>query len=304
MPLDPHMAGMLAKLNEMPPMHTLGVEALRNMPAIEVKPVPVGSVRDLSFPGPAGPLRARLYRATAGSEILPLIVFFHGGGMVLGNLDSHDQTCRSLCAGAGCAVLAIDYRLAPENKFPAAPDDCLAAVRWAAANAASLGADPARLAVAGDSAGGNLAAVTALRLRDEGGPQLRGQLLIYPMTDWHDPPTPSALENAEGYFLSRNDMVWFWEQYVATEEDGTHHYAAPLRAKDLSGLPPALVITAEYDPLRDEGESYAERLKAAGVPTQATRYDGVIHGFFSMPLARGVAAIAESCEWLKERFAG
>src|SRR6202030_390980 len=170
-------------------------------------------------------------------------------------------------------------RLAPEHKFPAGSDDCLYATRWAAPHPADLGADPARIAVAGDSAGGNMAAVTALRVRDQGGPELCAQLLLYPVTDYHTPGSPSYEENAEGYGLTRDTMKWFWAHYLTDPSEGAHPHASPLRAQDLSGFPSALVITAEYDPLRDEGEFYAEKLRVAGVPTVMARYDGVNHGF-------------------------
>jgi acetyl esterase len=209
--------------------------------------------------------------------------------------------CRNLCAGSGCVVVSVDYRLAPEAKFPAATDDCLAATRWAVANAAALGADPGRVLVAGDSAGGNLAAVTALRIRDEGGPTLLGQLLIYPVTDHYDPGTPSMIENAEGYGLTRAGMIWFWDHYLADARDAAHPHASPLRAGDLSGLPPALVVTAEYDPLRDEGEYFGNRLRQAGVATRMKRWDGVNHGFFFWPgvVDKAGAAIDEACVWVR-----
>jgi acetyl esterase len=195
----------------------------------------------------------------------------------------------------------VDYRLAPEAKFPAAADDCLAATRWAVANAAALGADPGRVVIAGDSAGGNLAAVTALRLRDEGGPALLGQLLIYPVTDYIEPGTPSMIENAEGYGLTRDGMAWFWNHYLEDPSHGAHPHASPLRSNDLSGLPPALVVTAEYDPLRDEGEFYADRLRQAGVPTQMKRWDGMNHGFFFWPgvVDRAGEAMDEACAWVR-----
>jgi acetyl esterase len=229
------------------------------------------------------------------------MVFFHGSGFVVCSLDTHDGICRNLCAGTGCVVVSVDYRLAPEAKFPAAPDDCLAATRWAVANAAALGADPGRVFVAGDSAGGNLAAVTALRIRDEGGPALLGQLLIYPVTDYYDPGTPSMVENAEGYGLGRAGMIWFWDHYLRTPADGAHPHASPLRAGRLDGLPPALVVTAEFDPLRDEGEYYAERLRQAGVPTEMKRWDGMNHGFFFWPgvVDRAGAAMDEACAWVR-----
>jgi acetyl esterase len=236
-----------------------------------------------------------------GEGPFPLMMFFHGSGFVVCSLDTHDGMARNLCAGTGCVVVSVDYRLAPEAKFPAAPDDCLAATRWAAANAAALGGDPGKMFVAGDSAGGNLAAVTALRLRDEGGPQLLGQLLIYPVTDHYEPGTPSMMENAEGYGLTRVGMMWFWDHYLEHPSHGANPYASPLRAGDWRGLPPALVVTAEYDPLRDEGEYYAERLRQAGVPTEMKRWDGMNHGFFFWPgvVERSGQAMDEACDWVR-----
>jgi acetyl esterase len=256
-------------------------------------------------PGPAGDIPIRLY-APQGQGPFPLVIFFHGGGFVVGDLDTADEMCRTLCWGAGCSVLSVDYRLAPEHKFPAAPDDCLAATRWAAAHAAEFNADPARLVVAGDSAGGNLAAVTALRVRDEGGPALCGQLLIYPVTDYHTPPTASYLANAHGYLLTREMMIWFWAHYLNCAREASHPHAAPLRAPDLRGLPPALVITAEYDPLRDEGERYAARLQQAGVPTVQARYAGMIHGFFMLGELFGESrrAVEEANVWLRQTTGG
>jgi acetyl esterase len=240
---------------------------------------PVHEVRDLGVPGPAGEIRVRLYRPAA-DEPLPAIAYFHGGGFVIGSLDTHDGTCRALANATGCAVVSVDYRLAPEHRFPAAPEDCWTALAWLAKEGAALGLDGGRLAVAGDSAGGNLAATAALMARERG-PDLRFQLLVYPVTD-HGFDTPSYLENGEGYFLSAAMMRWFWQQYLEDASHGADPLASPLRAADLAGLPPALVVTAEYDPLRDEGEAYAARLRAAGVPTELRRYPGQIHGFFSM----------------------
>jgi acetyl esterase len=197
-------------------------------------------------------------------------------------------------------------RLAPEHKFPAGIEDCLYATRWAATHARELGTDARRVAVAGDRAGGNMAAVTALRLRDEGGPALCGQLLLYPVTDYHTPGTPSYQENAEGYGLTRDTMKWFWDHYLSDPSEGAHPHASPLRAPDLSGLPPALLVTAEYDPLRDEGEFYAEKLRANGVPTALTRYDGVNHGFMFWVgvVDKAGSAMNEACDWLRGVFAG
>jgi acetyl esterase len=215
--------------------------------------------------------------------VKPVLVYLHGGGWVIGTLDSYDATCRELAQGAGCVVVSVDYRLAPEHRYPAAPEDCYAAVQWVAANAASLGADAKRLAVGGDSAGGNLSAVVSQMARDRGGPAIRFQLLIYPVTD-ADFTRRSYVDNAEGYLLTTASMRWFWDHYVPEQAKRAEPYASPLRAADLSGLPPAWVCTAEFDPLRDEGEAYAKRLQQAGVSTTLTRFDGLIHGFVSMGL--------------------
>jgi acetyl esterase len=304
MPVDPQIQMLLTLSGSLPPLHTLSVEearaqfAVRNFPGLREPEVARVVNRDMQ--GPGGSLGLRVY-TPLGTGPFPLMVFFHGSGFVVCSLDTHDGMCRNLCAGTGCVVVSVDYRLAPEAKFPAATDDCLAATRWAAANAAALGADPNRVLVAGDSAGGNLAAVTALRVRDEGGPKLLGQLLIYPVTDYYEPGTPSMMENAEGYGLGRAGMIWFWNHYLADPSDGANPHASPLRAVDLSGLPPALVVTAEYDPLRDEGEYYADRLLQAGVPTVAKRWDGMNHGFFFWPgvVDRVGAAMDEACDWVR-----
>lgn len=289
------------------PLNELSVPEARQATVMQIprrrQPVPVASVMDRTIPGPAGELPIRIY-TPEGPGPFPALVYFHGGGFVVGSLASGDPTCRALCHGASCVVVSVEYRLAPEHKFPAATDDCLAATRWLAAHAAELNADPARLAVAGESSGGNLAAVTALRLRDEGGPALRGQLLIYPVADYHTPPTPSYIANADGYLLTRAMMVWFWGHYLSDAGEANHPHAAPLRAPDLSELPAALVITAEFDPLRDEGERYAERLQQAGVPTQLARYDGMIHGFLLLSelFDEGRQAMEEAILWLRQLF--
>jgi acetyl esterase len=304
MPVDPQIQMLLELGAALPPLQTLSVEAARAQFAARAFPglrVPdVATVTNRDMQGPNGSLALRVY-APLGEGPFPLIVFFHGSGFVLCNLDTHDAMCRNLCAGTGCVVVSVDYRLAPEAKFPAATDDCLAATRWAVANAAALNADPGRVLVAGDSAGGNLAAVTALRVRDEGGPKLLGQLLIYPVTDYYDPGTPSMMQNAEGYGLTREGMIWFWNHYLADPSHGANPLASPLRATNLAGLPPAFVVTAEYDPLRDEGEYYAERLRQAGVATVAVRWDGVNHGFFFWPgvVDKAGAAIDEASSWVK-----
>jgi len=232
------------------------------------------------------------------------MVFFHGGGWVIGNLDTHDRLCRQLTNVAGCVVVAVDYRLAPEYPFPAAPEDAYLATRWVAENASAIGGDSAHLAVGGDSSGGNLAAVVALMARDRGAPPLVHQLLVHPVTDAPS-DSGSYRENAEGYFLTAAMMRWYWKQYLGSNTDCRHPYACPLRAADLSGLPPALVITAEFDPLRDEGETYAARLRAAGVHVQLRCYPGMIHGFFAMTTHLGQArkAMRETAASLRLAFA-
>ncbi|MFZ2362282.1 MAG: alpha/beta hydrolase [Anaerolineae bacterium] len=307
MPLSFKMRAVLlaARLGGGKLLNELPVSEARQATVMQVprrrQPVPVASVVDRTIPGPAGELPIRVY-TPEGPGPFPAVVYFHGGGFVVGSIDGGDAACRALCHGAHCIVVSVDYRLAPEHKFPAAVDDCLAATRWVAAHAAELNADAAMLVVAGESAGGNLAAVTALRLRDEGGPALRGQLLFYPVTDYHTPPTPSYLANANGYLLTRAMMVWFWGHYLNDASEAGHPHASPLRAPDLSGLPPALVITAEFDPLRDEGERYAERLQRASVPTQLTRYDGMIHGFLLLSelFDEGRQAMEEAIRWLRQ----
>lgn len=281
MPLQPDVEAMLAQLAALdaPPMRTLPPDQARRAYLAGPKPPgdPVPLVEDRTLPGPAGPLPVRCY-ATSAEAGLGVVVFFHGGGWVLSSVDGHDSLARRLAARSGALVVSVDYRLAPEHPFPAPHDDAWAATAWLAEHAEQWGGDPSRLAVAGDSAGGNLAAGVALRARDEG-LALTHQLLIYPCLD-RDVERPSYRDNAEGYFLDAADMRWFWDQYVGPEH--RHHpYAVPMRAEDLTGLAPALIQTAEYDPLRDEGEAYGERLAEAGVPVTVTRYDGVVHGFVS-----------------------
>ena len=233
MPVDPQIQTLLTLRAALPALHTLSVEdaraqfAARDFPGLR-KPE-IASVVNRDMQGPAGSLGLRIY-TPLGDGPFPLMVFFHGSGFVVCSLDTHDGMARNLCAGTGCVVVSVDYRLAPEAKFPAAPDDCLAATRWAVANAAALGADPGRVFVAGDSAGGNLAAVTALRIRDEGGPRLLGQLLIYPVTDYIEPGTPSMVENADGYGLTQAGMAWFWNHYLEDPSHGQHPHASPFQS--------------------------------------------------------------------------
>jgi acetyl esterase len=241
-------------------------------------PDPVARIEDRAVPGPAGEIPVRLY-ADSTDAGLPVIAFFHGGGWVLSSVDGHDSLARRIATRTGMLVVSVDYRLAPEFPFPAPHDDCWAATSWLADHAAEWGGDPSRLAVCGDSAGGNLAAGVAMRARDED-LDLRLQALVYPCIDDRQDGYPSMSKNAEGYFLTAADMAWFWDHFVP-EVHRSDPRAVPARADDLTGLAPALVMTAEYDPLRDEGERYADRLLDAGVPVEVIRYHGVVHGFVS-----------------------
>ena len=285
MSLDPQARGLLDLLEASgrPPMwEQTPIEARRGYAALsDLAGAPDETVptEDRSVPGPAGDIPVRVYRPVADLP-LPVVVFFHGGGWVIGDLDTHDAVCHRLAAGVPAVVVSVDYRLAPEHPFPAAVEDCDAATRWAAGHAAALGADPARLAVAGDSAGGNLAAVVARHARVAGGPPIAFQLLVYPGTDLTG-SMPSHEENGTGYLLDEGTMRFFLGSYLG-DGDPRDPDASPLFADDLAGLPPALVLTAEFDPLRDEGEAYADRLREAGVPVVTSRYDGMIHGFYGL----------------------
>ena len=272
-----------------PPLYTRTLAEARAADLADIRaaagdPEPVGAVEEFTVDGPGGPLPLRVYhpadRGGAGAE-LPLLLYLFGGGWTLGSLDTGDAICRRLTNAAGCVTVAAGYRLAPEHPFPAAVHDVLAAAEWTAAHAAGLGADPRRLAVGGDSAGGNLAAALTLLARQRGGPAIRHQLLVYPNTD-HAADTPSVREHDDPLLFNRRSVAWYWGHYLADPADGADPLASPLRAPSLAGLPPATVLTAEYDPLRDEGEQYAEALRAAGVPVELRRYDGMPHGFFAM----------------------
>jgi acetyl esterase len=251
----------------------------------------VGSVTDATVPGRAGPVPARIYRpATDGPH--PTVLFFHGGGFVIGDLETHDDHARLICRDVDAVVVSVDYRLAPETPFPGGYEDCLAATLWAVEHAAELGGDPERVAVAGDSAGGNLSAAVTIGARERG-VRLAAQLLIYPAVDFVDSDDhPSRTQNAEGFFLTEADMRWFGDHYVPDPGRRSDPYASVLRHPDLAGLPPAVVGTAEYDPLRDEGEAYAAALEKAGVPVTARRFDGLIHGFYGLPHVSPAAAEA------------
>jgi acetyl esterase len=295
MPLHPQVKALLesmAALN-LPPIETTTPDVAREMMRKRTAPLgpgpEVAAVVDHRVPVKDGAITVRVYSPSPATS-LPALVFYHGGGWVIGDLYTHDAICRTLANAAGCVVASVDYRLAPEFKYPVAAEDSYAGLEWVANHAREIGVDSRRIAVGGDSAGGNLAAVVALMSRDRKGPAIAFQVLIYPVTE-HGFDTPSYHANADGYMLTRAGMRWFWDHYLARDADGGQAYASPLRA-DLRALPPALVLTAEYDPLRDEGEAFAEKLSAAGVPVTLTRYPGQVHGFFRLTPVLDDARIA------------
>lgn len=292
MPLDPQARDFLDRLERSgaPRLHELQPDDARALVVpLRMPREPVDRVENRVVPGPAGPLPIRIYRPlrdaapTAGGPVsrgdrLPVVVYLHGGGWVVGSISSHDALCRRLCNCSRCLFVSVEYRLAPEHKYPAAVDDAFAATEWVAAHAAEFGGDPERIGVAGDSAGGNLAAVVCLLARDRRRPHLVSQTLIYPITDYF-PDNESSRQHGRDYFLTHESIAWFWNHYLSAAEQGREFTAAPLRAARLSGLPAALVLVAEFDPLRDEGLEYAARLEQAGVPVQRFIVDGQIHGF-------------------------
>jgi len=279
--LEPYCTPPGQGATEMPDLAELRpmFEAMASMWDL-AEPPALRSTEHRTIPGPAGEIPVVVY-TPEGKGPLPVLLFIHGGGFFLGSPHSHGPVARELASRSGRVVVSVDYRLTPEHEFPAAVDDCFAALQWLAANAGDIGGDAAHLAVCGDSAGGNLSAVLALRARDEGGPGIEAQALIYPVTD-SACDSDSMVDNAEGYMLTASSMQWMWGMYVPDEAARAQAYASPLRASDVSGLPPAIVITAEFDPLRDEGEAYAAKLAAAGVAVQQVRFDGMIHGFVQM----------------------
>jgi acetyl esterase len=285
--------------------HKVGRQAVDKMSEdSEASPIDVGEVTDGAFAGPGGEIRFRHYQplgATAG--LLPTLIYYHGGGFVIGNLETHDSTCRRLANKSRCQVIAIDYRLAPEHPFPSSIDDGVAAFRYIRDHAASFGADATRLAVGGDSAGGAIAAVVCQTCRDGGEAMPAFQMLIYPATD-SSKQSRSRREFAEGYFLTKDLIDWFWKAYVPTSTDLADLRLSPLLARDFSNLPPAFVLTAGYDPLRDEGRAYADRLIDAGVKTTYVNYPGTIHGFFSLTrfLQQGLRANDEAAAVLAAHF--
>ncbi|MFO1361641.1 MAG: alpha/beta hydrolase [Burkholderiales bacterium] len=313
MPLDPQARAVLERVAraQLPPYPRLGAAAARTLyretrGKLAAAPPAVARADDLRATGPVGDVPVRAYRplGAADAERLPALVYFHGGGWTIGDLDTHDVPCRELANLAHCAVVSVDYRLAPEHRFPAAFDDAVAATHWVHAHAAGLGSDASRLAVGGDSAGGNLAAAVAIALRDTWGPRLAMQTLIYPATD-QAADTPSHAAFADGYLLTREAIAWFRDNYLRGPEDAADWRASPLRAPDLAGLPPAYVITAGFDPLLDEGRAYAERLRAAGVKVTYECFAGMIHGFITMGGAIAAAhhALYRAALGLKQAFA-
>jgi len=288
MPLHPKVQALLAaqRLTGAPPMHTLTPDRARadmraQVPAVSGPLAAVARVEHCRVPGAAGAVPVRLY-TPPGAGPFPGLVYFHGGGFVIGDLDTHDPLCRQIAVRTGAIVCAVDYRLAPEHPFPAAADDALTAARWFLAHGEELGAHRDRLFVMGDSAGGTLATVTARALREQASPQLRGQILIYPITDHVDAGAASYTEFADGYGLTRDGMRWFMRHYIADPADATDPRVCPLRMPNLRGLPPAFVVTAEYDVLRDEGERYVERLREDGVDVTFERAAGLHHGFIRL----------------------
>ena len=287
--LHPKARAIVDQIAALPQLPTLTPVEARGRPApLEAAPEAVGSVTARTIPGPGGPIAVRIYRPK--DALRAALVYFHGGGWVVGSLESADGSCRALTNRSRCVVISIAYRLAPETKFPGAVDDAYAAVRWVADNAADLRVDPARIAVGGASAGGNLAAAVSLVARDRGGPKIAFQLLTVPVTELSS-KAESHREFADGYGLSAADMTWFGLHYVRTPADADDPRASVLRA-DLHHLPPAFVITAECDPLRDDGEAYADRLRALGIRASYKRYPGMFHGFMSFPAVLPEAAEA------------
>ncbi|GAA2601668.1 alpha/beta hydrolase [Dactylosporangium fulvum] len=309
MPLDPQQQVIRDRKERdgVAPLYTMSLAEARAADLASIRagggdPEPVHSVTDLALPGPGGELRLRVYRPAADGR-LPVLMYFYGGGWVLGTVDTADGVARHLANAAGCIVVVPGYRLAPEHPFPAAIEDCWAATQWVLANAATLGADPARIAVGGDSAGGNLAAAVTLMARESGDLPLVGQLLVYPNTD-QLADDDSMRANDDPYLFNRHSVEWYRKHYFVDPDDAENPLASPLRAETLRGLPPALVITAEYDPLRDQGERYARRLADNGVPVAVTRYEGMAHGFFTMAgtLDASRTALAQSAKQLRVWF--
>ncbi|MGZ5599066.1 MAG: alpha/beta hydrolase [Methylobacter sp.] len=325
MPTNSQMQAVLDQYAKFgaPPLETLEPENARSLPTLKnaveemaaesalartknvfmpKMPEPVSKINHTLMPGPAGQILTRIF-TPEGQGPFPMLVYFHGGGWVIAGLDVYESSCRALCNAAKCIVVSVAYRQAPEHKYPAAVEDAYAATQWILENAEQLNGDPQRVAVGGESAGGNLAAVVCLKARDEGGRMPVAQLLIYPVTDYRM-NTPSYRENENAQPLNAAMMPWFWKHYLNRESEGHEPYASPMQAPDLSGLPPAIVITAELDPLRDEGEAYSRRLAEAGIFVKATRYNGVGHEFFGLAgvIDKAEEALKEAAEGLGRVF--
>jgi len=313
MPLDPLLKTLLDQMaaQPTPPIHEMEPEMARAamgamMELVGPKDVPIGRVEHMTMPGEAGEIALRLYTpVAAGSKALPALIFFHGGGFVIGDLDTHDGICRILASEACVKVIAVDYRLAPEHKFPAAVNDAIAAASWVETNAASLGVDANRLAVGGDSAGGGLAAVVAQAAAKTGSPHLAYQMLMFPVTQIGE-ETASLRNFAEGYFLERAGLQWFYDHYLPEDADRNDPRISPLKAEDVSGLPPAYVMLAGFDPLHDEGRAYAQKFSAAGVPVTVADYPDMVHDFIFMHavLPQAQEALKAAAAALKQAVAG
>lgn len=311
MTLDPQAKAILDQLAaaEGPKLYDLPPTEAREMyngmaQVFDAIDVPIGAVSDKLIPGPAADIPVRIYTPVAKGDALPVLVYFHGGGWVIGNIATHDKLARRLANEGNCVVVSVDYRLAPEDPFPAAVDDCYAALEWVEKNASEIGGDANRIAVGGDSAGGNLAAVMALKARNDKGPEIGFQLLIYPVTDARM-DTKSYQDFAEGYLLEKRSMEWFFDQYAPEGLDRAQRYLSPLRAQTLKNLPPAYIITAGHDVLRDEGKAYADALKEAGGDVTYVNYEGMVHGFFNMQAVLDTAktAIKDAAQALEKAFA-
>jgi acetyl esterase len=296
MPVDPQFQEIIRSFRNLPALGELPLDLLRTAPVANPDPTLVDDVTDRTIPGPGGDLKLRIYRA-GSSDAMPIVLFMHGGGFVLGGLQTHDEVARILTAETGCVTVAVDYRLAPEHPYPAAVDDCFTALQWTAAHAAELGGDAQRLVVLGDSAGGNLAAVMALKARDESGPYLAAQVLIYPVVDLTAPMLPAP--DGEFYILNPETRAFFNAAYLREPGLAALPTVSPGLAADLAGLPPTLLITAEYDPLCSQAETFAGKLSQARVATTHTRYDGAIHGFATFQVPMQGRVWGQIARWLQ-----
>ena len=307
MPVNPRIQYILDQMNETMPAFTMDQitpEVMRGTNSAQFAAMqqkePVENVEDRTIPLAGRDIPIRVY-TPAGEAPFPALVFYHGGGWVIGSIETHDAVCREIANLASCKVISVEYRLAPEHKFPAAVEDAYESLEWISSHAAELGIDPERIAVGGDSAGGNLATVACLIANERGGPHVVHQLLFYPSTG-PAMDTPSASENAEGYLLTKDMMIWFQSHYLANEEDQEHPYLSPILSDKLEGLPPATILTAQYDPLRDIGIAYAEKLKSHGVEVFHKNYDDLIHGFanFTAYVPEARQAVGDGAEELKK----